>query len=285
MEEQTFEAPLPAGSPPKEELRQFMKNCEVGNEAEVNAYLKRWPTFAEVQWHNIEYSSLMLAAVNGHDKIVKTLLDAGCPIHTKSADGDTALFRALTYGQLSTVKLLLDEGADLTLRAPRSGKTALMAAVYSGNADLVNFLLEKGERADERDGYGRSTLHELRWCRDENNDFAPLLVKHGADVNARANNGDTPIAEIMCGLRVKAIRQLLDLGAYPEESSVILMKPRINHEEINRMLDEEPARRERVRQAAIEAELQKIRDRETAIDGACHGGVRKPVKTMRLRLK
>jgi hypothetical protein len=285
MQEQTYEAPLPPGSPPKEELRQFMSDCEAGNEAEVAAYLKRWPAFAEVQWHNIEYSSLMLAAQNGHDKIVKTLLDAGCPIHTKSADGDTALFRALTYGRLSTVKLLLEEGADLSLRAPRSGKTGLMTAVYSGSAELVNFMLAIGEKADERDGYGRNALHELRWCNDPENDFAPLLVKHGADVNAKSMNGDTPIAEIMFGLRAKAIRQLLDLGADPEESSVILAKPRVNHEEINRMLDDEPFRRERVRQAAVEAELQKVRDRETAIENAVHGGMIRPVKPMRLRLK
>ena len=287
-DDQGYQQPLPPGSPPVVELRLFMKNCEAGREEEVEAYLKRWPAFPEIKWDNIETTSLMLAARHGHDKVVKLLIDSGCPIHTKDADGNTALFCALYGGRNGTVKLLLDNGADLSLR-PRFGNTALMGALHSGDEALVRFLIEKGEKADDRDDYGRNALHSLRWCPNSKVDFASLLVGNGADVNRAAQNGDTPLAECILSNNALTVRQLLDLGADLVDGNkmpILHEAKRIGvTEEIIKMLEDEPWRREKAQRDAIEAALEKIRARDAAIDASVHNGLTSPMKPMRLKLK
>jgi ankyrin repeat protein len=274
---QNWRAP-PPGTPPNEELKAFFKDCEKGNETEVAAYLKRWPAFPEVKLFGIEATSLMIAAREGHDRLVKMLLDAGCPIGTQDTDGNTALFYALVQGKVSTVKLLLDEGADLNLRT-RFGRTSLMTAVYSGNVELVQFMLEKGQKADERDDYAGNALSQLQWCRNEDFNFAELLVKHGADINAVSQGGHTALSQCVQQSRVKFVRHMLDLGA--ELRGPFL----IDNDEIKKMLADEPGRRESVRLAAIEAVAAKIREREAAIDNAVNGGLVSPLKVRPFRLK
>ncbi|MEZ0259606.1 MAG: ankyrin repeat domain-containing protein [Alphaproteobacteria bacterium] len=268
----------PAGAPPESEMKAFLNDCEKGNEAEVVAYLKRWPEFPEVKMYNIESTSLIHAARYGHDKIVKILLEAGCPVGTQDADLNTALFAALTEGRFSTVKLLLDEGADLSV-TPRFGKTAVATAVYSGNVELVNFLLEKGEKADGRDSYGGNALSELQWCRNEDFNFAELLVKHGADMNVVSQGGHTALSQCVQQGRTKFVRHLLDLG-------VELRGPFLPHnDDIKQMLADEPYRRESVRVAAIEAAAAEIRAREKAIENEVNAGLPSSVKVRPFRLK
>ncbi|TAL40058.1 MAG: hypothetical protein EPN97_00965 [Alphaproteobacteria bacterium] len=287
-DDQGWQHPLPPGSPPIGELRAFMNNCEAGNEKEVEAYLKRRPAFLEPQWDNILTTPLMLAARKGHDKIIKLLIDAGIPVHTRDADGNTALYCALYEGKLGTVKLLLDNGADLSLR-PRFGSTALMAALHSGSEALVRLLLGKGEKPDDHNDYGQNALHALRWCPNSSVDFAALLVKHGADVNCAAQNGDTPLADCMLSNCAKTVRRLLDLGADlvdGNKMSILHEAKRLGlTDEIIKMLEDEPWRREKAQRDAIEEALAKVRARDTAIENAVHNGVQTPMKPMRLKLK
>lgn len=268
----------PAGAPPEEVMKTYLEDCEKGNKAAVMEYLKRWPEFPEVKMYNIHTTSLMKAARAGHDDLVKILLNAGCPIDTKDADGHTALFEALVEGRLSTVKLLLDEGADINLR-PNFGQTALGRAVYSGNVDLVNLLLERGENADGRDGYGGTALSQLQWCKNEDFNFADLLFRHGADINAISQGGHTALSECVQQGKTKFVRHLLDLG-------VELRGPFLPHnDEIKKMLEDEPYRRESARVAAIEAAAAEIRDREVAIENAVNSGLPSSVKVRPFRLK
>jgi ankyrin repeat protein len=76
-------------------------NLLIAKEAEVNK--KGW-------------TPLHYAATNGHDDIVKILLDHSAYIDAGSPNGTTPLMMAARGGHLSTVKLLLDEGADLRVK-------------------------------------------------------------------------------------------------------------------------------------------------------------------------
>src|ERR1700712_5086731 len=76
-------------------------NLLIAKDAEVNK--KGW-------------TPLHYAATNGHDDIVKVLLDHSAYIDSGSPNGTTPLMMAARGGHLSTVKLLLDEGADLRVK-------------------------------------------------------------------------------------------------------------------------------------------------------------------------
>ena len=76
-------------------------NMLISKDAEVNK--KGW-------------TPLHYAATNGHDDVVKVLLDHSAYIDSGSPNGTTPLMMAARGGHLSTVKLLLDEGADLRVK-------------------------------------------------------------------------------------------------------------------------------------------------------------------------
>ena len=84
-------------------------NLLIAKDAEVNK--KGW-------------APLHYAATNGHDDVVKVLLDHSAYVDAGSPNGTTPLMMAARGGHVSTVKLLLDNGADLTVKN-QIGMTAL----------------------------------------------------------------------------------------------------------------------------------------------------------------
>ncbi|KNH08255.1 Ankyrin repeat [Candidatus Burkholderia brachyanthoides] len=99
-------------------------NLLIAKEAEVNK--KGW-------------TPLHYAATNGHDDIVKILLDHSAYIDAASPNGTTPLMMAARGGHLSTCKLLLDEGADLRLKN-QIGMTAVDFANKYNEKDVAEGL-------------------------------------------------------------------------------------------------------------------------------------------------
>ena len=54
---------------------------------------------------------MSFAAENGHEAVVKLLLEEGAELETKSNNGWTPLFYAAENGHKAVVKLLLEKGA------------------------------------------------------------------------------------------------------------------------------------------------------------------------------
>ncbi|MFX8242841.1 ankyrin repeat domain-containing protein, partial [Acinetobacter baumannii] len=70
----------------------------------------------EVEVNKTGWTALHYAATNGHDNVVKYLLDHAAYIDAESPNATTPLMMAAMNGHITTVKLLLDEGADMNLR-------------------------------------------------------------------------------------------------------------------------------------------------------------------------
>jgi hypothetical protein len=93
---------------------------------------------------------LQEAARKGDAAAVKKLLDAGVDVNTKFRYGATALFYACDHGHLEVVKVLLDKGADLTIKDSFYGFTPLMLAVSPAqkrkpeHTEIAKLLIAKG---------------------------------------------------------------------------------------------------------------------------------------------
>ncbi|CAB3750699.1 ankyrin repeat domain-containing protein [Paraburkholderia humisilvae] len=85
------------------------------------------------------WTPLHYAATNGHDDVIKVLLDHSAYIDAGSPNGTTPLMMAARGGHLSTVKLLLDSGADLNVKN-QLGLTALDFAKQYKEPDVVEGL-------------------------------------------------------------------------------------------------------------------------------------------------
>ena len=94
-------------------------------------------------------SGLLFSADGGHDKVVKIFLDHDVNIINNKGHQDgifqnkTALMRAAASGHFSTVKLLVERGADIDLQ-DALGTTAMMFAAERKYPDIVSLLLRKG---------------------------------------------------------------------------------------------------------------------------------------------
>ena len=84
-------------------------------------------------------TALHLASYWGRIDIVRLLLTEGADITIAANDGMTALHLASRNGHLDIVRLLLTEGADITI-ADSDGMTALHRASMYGNIDVANCL-------------------------------------------------------------------------------------------------------------------------------------------------
>lgn len=86
------------------------------------------------------YTALMLAAGNGHTAVVQALAAAGAAVdEVELTRGWTALIWAAQRGHVDTVRLLLDLGADRTIR-DRQGRSARDWAGLQDHPEVVALL-------------------------------------------------------------------------------------------------------------------------------------------------
>jgi ankyrin repeat protein len=92
------------------------------------------------------WAALHYAAAIGNNPIVQLLLDHSAYIDAESPNQTTPIMMAARGGHILTVKLLLDEGADLTLKNG-AGMTALDFARAGGFKDIVEGLTYRLKKA------------------------------------------------------------------------------------------------------------------------------------------
>ena len=99
------------------------------------------------------------AARRGHTMCVGLLLEAAYDIEaTAAAAGSTALHCAANFGQVRTLRLVLDAGADTSSRMESEG-TALHCAAAGGHWRSARLLLNAGVEMYSRDTNGKTALH------------------------------------------------------------------------------------------------------------------------------
>lgn len=84
-----------------------------------------------------------LAAKNGHEPIVKLLLDLGAEVDLGDARRNTPLNWAIKHGHTSIATLLIKYGADIN-SANQLGETPLGCAAIHGNETVAKLLIDKG---------------------------------------------------------------------------------------------------------------------------------------------
>lgn len=152
---------------------------------------------------------LAIAARIGCNEMIKYIISKGSNLNAKNCYGQTPLSEATTAGHLSSVCLLVKGGANVNAR-DNFGNTALHYAVAYMPA-VATILLEKDAVIDSLNSKGFTPLHNAVDC--GNNDCVSLLVKGGANVNAKTHYDDTPLILAAKSNNSMAIKILLENGA------------------------------------------------------------------------
>jgi ankyrin repeat protein len=125
-----------------------------GQQDLVNQLLKRDAAVNKTGWTPLHY-----AATSGQLTIMKVLLDNYAFIDAQSPNGTTPLMMAAMYGSSEAVKLLLAEGADTTMKN-QLGMTAVDFANKANRAETAS-MISQAEVA--RANAPRPVLKDGKW--------------------------------------------------------------------------------------------------------------------------
>ena len=132
---------------------------------------------------------------DGEQGVAKLLIDAGANVNARDGRGLTALHMAVGSNRHELATALLDAGANIDAAASASaaGATPLHIAAAGGWLDCVELLLRRGAVVDPPAvaGIGSPLLVAVENDREY---AAAALVEHGADANAKNEDGETAAA-------------------------------------------------------------------------------------------
>lgn len=154
---------------------------------------------------------------------VRILLEAGADVDMTNNHGETALMHAAASGYLEVVQQLLAGGADVS-RRDSLGRTALHWALgrrarVSRCVEIAELLIDAGAGVDARDFERNTPLHALVGSDglDAKASHAgiDLLLRRGADIEARNEGELTPILVAACNIQRGEflLQQLYQAGA------------------------------------------------------------------------
>jgi len=152
-------------------------------------------TFRKKSPKSLLRRELLRALDKGDEKAINALTDQGADIEARDRYGYTPLGIACWNAlPLNTVRLLLSHGADVTKTMDDKRSTPLHRASAFGGDDLADLLIRHGADVNARDWNGNTPLH---WaCENGNIKTTKLLLDHGADPSIQNMRKKTP-AEMM----------------------------------------------------------------------------------------
>ncbi|KAI5815999.1 hypothetical protein BZA77DRAFT_344514 [Pyronema omphalodes] len=211
---------------------------------ENDADIEKKSLRADIKTRDIHgWSSLRHAGGYGHTEVARLLLEQGADIDDKDNDGRTLLSLAAGTGNKELMRLLLEGGADTGARDNDGWSSLHYAARYGHAEDEVLLLKERARMEAEKPLHRRRRRRRCRFPGLDLLDFPgfsgrgshsisssyldgpaineataimQMLLEKGADIEARDNNGFSPLCQAARDGKVGMVQLLLEKGADPE---------------------------------------------------------------------
>jgi ankyrin repeat protein/beta-lactamase regulating signal transducer with metallopeptidase domain len=162
---------------PEERLGALMRAITEGKPSRVRAILDRFPELLNPA--QSKYTPLFEAAMRNNLELAQMLIDRGAEVDVADSQGYTALDRCGNYGYAQMAELLIKAGANVNaVNAQRKEGTPLHTAASEGHNNVID-----------------------------------VLIRHGADLNAKAFGGFTPLTVAVLTGHADSAKLLAERGA------------------------------------------------------------------------
>lgn len=164
------------------------------NDDEKNESIKRMVSVLKKHGHELDVFSAV--AIGDFETLAKLLETDPKAVNSYSIEGYPALHMAIKMNYPKAVKMLLDAGCDIEIRSKSestgwNGETALLCVAFWGHDEIAQILLRAGANVNAKSDKDVTPLHEA--VRMDNVGIAKLLLENGANKQAKDQDGKTPL--------------------------------------------------------------------------------------------
>lgn len=157
--------------------------------------------------------------INSNSKFVVEALLQHIHVDVRDQHGRTALSHAAEIGKLEIVEFLLEKGALVSARQysssnqhRHSGKSPIHWAAMKGHKHIVELLLRYGANPNARTTSGRTPIQEAAAA--SHNELVEFLVSKKVDINTQAySDGWSSLHEVIYRQNIQVVKLLVDHGA------------------------------------------------------------------------
>ncbi|KAB7494203.1 Ankyrin-3 [Armadillidium nasatum] len=156
-----------------------------GEEEIVKVLLKNGAN-ANLPQITCNYTPLHCAAQDGKTNIAALLLENGANVNALTSNGFSSVHLAAANGHVQVIELLLKYKATISSKI-----SSLQLGVKNNHVEVVKFLIKNGALINCKDSDGLSPLHiSVQNCNVELTNF---MIENGANINAKTLLGVTPL--------------------------------------------------------------------------------------------
>lgn len=146
-------------------------------------------------------------------EICSLLIRIGADLDIKDNRGKSLISELIKGSSVEAITLFLENGLDINKRS-KNGRTSLFYAIYPRNEKKLDFLIQKGGKANISDINGQTPLMKAV---NTNIEIVKTLIDNGADINAKDNHGTSVLMYAATlgklEIRDKMIMFLINSGA------------------------------------------------------------------------
>lgn len=184
-------------------VEQLMAAIKRGDVSRVKSLLKEDPALLGAKADD-GVPAPLLSIYHGHPEIAEIFVERGVELD---------FVTACAAGKIERVAELIKDNPGLAIEFSPDGYTPLGLAAFFGHAQVVELLLENGAAVSgsSRNAMRVAPLHSAVARRDV--ESVRLLLRKGADVNARQQGGFTPLHGVAAAGHEDLVAVLLEWGA------------------------------------------------------------------------
>lgn len=189
-------------------------------------------------------AELIQATRAGDSEAVSEMIAASVDLNVATGDGMTAMHWAAQTGHVPILQALVNAGAAIDPVTRIGSYTPLHIASGQANSAIVKSLVEAGADVKARTSNSGVTALHLAAQTAGGADSVKALLAHGADPNAKEGvAGQTPLIFAASKNRVESVALLLEAGADPSISTVVIdvLEQVFADRQASRFLEEELA--------------------------------------------